>query len=256
MSGSRSPRSLLIGWGNARRSQLEAYQRLHASLGLAPEVVIPDTRRGIVSRDAYARGLAPTAAQLVADPHPTLVHLFSDNGFLGWAALLGQLAPSGAGRLARDAIRGVVLDSSPGLWASRGKLDFARRFALGMTPVVARAARLGPRERIPFVTPLLGAAFVGYQLAFPRAVRGMLAAAEQVERDQPRCPHLFLYGDQDVLVPPGDVEAWIRRQRANGLEVEAERFEGARHVALYPCDPRRYRDVLAAFATRVLEGGR
>ena len=256
MPGSRSPRSLLIGWGNASRSQLTAYERLHASLGLAPEVVIPDTRRGIVSRDAYARGLAPAAAQLASDPRPTLVHLFSDNGFLGWAALLGQLEPSGAGRVAREAIRGVVLDSSPGLWASRDKLDFARRFALGMTPMVARAARLGPRERLPIVTPLLGAAFVGYQLAFPRAVRGMLAAADQVERDQPRCPHLFLYGDRDVLVPPGDVEAWIRRQRATGVDVEAVRFEGARHVALYPADPRRYREALAAFTTRVLDGAR
>jgi pimeloyl-ACP methyl ester carboxylesterase len=244
-------RSLLIGWGNATESQLVAYERLHKSLGLRPTSVIPSTASGLVRPDAYASALAPNAEALAAAKAPLLVHLFSDNGFIGWAALLSKLGETSAGRRARGAIVGVVMDSSPGLWAVRGRRDFARRFALGMTPAFARAAGLGARDHVPVLTPLLGAAFLGYQLLFPRAVSVMLSAEGVVAREQPRCPHLFLYGGRDALVSSDDVEAWAERQRARGIAVEQELFADARHVALYPSDPRRYREALTAFVRRV-----
>jgi pimeloyl-ACP methyl ester carboxylesterase len=247
-------RALLLGWGNATRAQLAVYERLHAALGIEPKSIIPNTLSGLLDRRAYSRALEPIADELAREggARPVVVHLFSDNGFIGWAALLSALAASEAGRRARDAVRGVILDSSPGLWAVRGRIDFARRFALGMTPAVSRAARLGPRERLPVVTPLLAAGFIGYQLLFRGSVRAMLAAARSVEENQPRCPHLFLYGEADVLVPPRDVRAWIARQREAGLETSDRAFAEARHVALYPKDPRGYRDAVSAFVPRVL----
>ncbi len=247
-------RALLLGWGNATPSQLVAYERLYKALGIPSSSVIANTASGLTDPDAYARALAPLAAELAADSEapPRLVHLFSDNGFIAWAALLDALAATEGGRRARDAIRGVISDSSPGLWNVRGPFDFARRFALGMTPAVARAAGLGARERLPLVTPLLTAAFVGYQLLFRRSVASMLSAADRITKHQPRCPQLFLYGEADVLVPAGDVRAWIARQRAAGVDAEDHPFPGARHVALFPKDPRRYRATLSAFVTRVL----
>ncbi len=230
--------------------QLAAYERLHRGLGLVTTSVIPRTVDGLVRRDAYARALAPVARDLAGDDRPLLVHLFSDNGFLGWAALLDALAASEAGRRARDRVAGVILDSSPGLWNVQGPLDFARRFALGTTPAAARALHLGPRERVPVLTPLLGAAFLGYQLLFPAAVRAMASAGERVAREQPRCPHLFLFGEDDPLVPARDVRAWIERERRAGIEIEEVSFVGARHVALYPADPPRYRAAIARLARR------
>lgn len=244
--------ALLIGWGNSTPAQLAAYERIYAALGVEARSVIPSTRAGLADTGAYARTLRPIAAELAGRPDtPRVVHLFSDNGFVGWAALLSALDDLAGGRRAKDAVRGVVYDSSPGLWNVRGKLDFARRFALGMTPALSRRLGLGARERLPILTPLLGAAFVGYQLAFPAAVRTMLSAADRVEALQPRCPHLFLHGGDDVLVPSSDVRAWIARQRAAGLDVTEIAFPRARHVALYPADPRRYKETLCALLEKI-----
>jgi len=247
-------RVLLLGWGNATPSQLVVYERLYKILGLEPSSVIPDTLEGLGRAGAYGRALAPLAAELAAEAgtRPLVVHLFSDNGFMGWAALLEALDATEDGRRARDAIRGVILDSSPGLWAVRGPFDFARRFALGMTPAVSRMAKLGARERLPVVTSLLGFGFLGYQLLFRGSVRAMLSAGKRVEAKQPACPQLFLFGEKDILVPPRDVRAWIARQRAAGIDAEEHAFPTARHVALFPKDPRRYREAVAAFLKRVL----
>jgi pimeloyl-ACP methyl ester carboxylesterase len=247
-------RVVLLGWGNAIRSQLTVYERLHRLLGLDPTTVIPNTLEGLGRPGAYARAVAPLAAELAAEAgaRPIVVHLFSDNGFMGWAALLLALDATEEGRRALGAMRGVVTDSAPGLWAVRGPIDFARRFALGMTPAVSRMARLGPRERLPIVTPLLGLGFLGYQVLFPRSVRAMRSAWKTVAAKQPRCPHLFLYGERDVLVPPCDVRAWIDRQREAGLDVESHAFAEGRHVALFPKDPRRYRAALTEFVKRVV----
>lgn len=247
-------RAVLLGWGHSTPAQLVAYERLHASLGLEPRSAIPDTRAGLLHEGGFARPLEPLARELAAEggARPIVVHLFSDNGFIGWAALLAKLAATEGGRRARDAVVGVISDSSPGLWAVRGPLDFARRFALGMTPLVARRLDRDPAEPMTLVTPLLGAAFLAYQVVFRRAVRGMLSAADHIAAQQPRAPHLYLYGGADTLVPPGDVRAWIAEQRGRGIDVTAHAFDRARHVALYTSDPRRYRATIAAFVARAL----
>lgn len=246
-------RVLLVGWGNSKQSQLTAYERLYTPLGLTARSVIPDTRAGLIDPTAYSRALAPVAEALIDEgaDRSLLVHLFSDNGFIGWAALLEALVASPEGARVKAAIRGVVYDSSPGLWNVRGTFDFARRFALGMTPALSRGVGLGVREHIPVVTPALRVAFLGYQVAFPRAVAAMRSAGDRVARLQPSCPHLFIYGGEDVLVPPDDVRAWIARERAAGIDVEDLELPRGRHVALYPSEPRIYRDALRAFVAKI-----
>jgi pimeloyl-ACP methyl ester carboxylesterase len=247
-------RALLLGWSNAAPSQLLAYERLHKTFGLEPSSVIPNTLAALGRADTYHRALAPMAADLAAEggARPIVVHVFSDNGFLGWAALLDTLDTSEGGRRAKAAMRGVIFDSSPGLWAVRGPVDLARRFALGITPAISRLAKRGPQERLRVVTPLLALGFLGYQVAFRKCVRAMLSAGRRVSEGQPRCPQLFLYGEHDILVPPRDIRAWIARQRDVGIDVEDHAFQTARHVALYPNDPRRYRSSIKAFMERVL----
>ncbi len=250
----RAPRSLLLGWGSARPSQLVAYERLHRALGLEASSVTLDTIAALKRAREPARALQPVAEDLAREEgaRPIVVHLFSDNGFIAWAALLDALASSDAGRRARAAIRAVIVDSAPGLWAVRGPVDFAQRFALGVTPALSRAAGLGPRERLPYVTSLLAAGFVAYQLFARGPVRTIRSTGTRVAANQPRCPHLFLYGDEDLLVPPRDIRAWIARERESGLDVEDHAFAGAKHVALYPKDPRRYRETIRAFVGRAL----
>lgn len=253
MSGPRPLGSLLLGWGNATASQLGAYERLHRALGLEPRSVLPSTAKGLLTPEAYEGAIAAVADDLAAGrARVDLVHLFSDNGFIAWAALLERLARErDAGARAIGRIRGVVYDSAPGLWASTGKRDFARRFAGAMTPLVARALGREPTTRLPVVTPLLRGVFLGYQLVRPAAVRRMTGAAERVARSQPKVPHLFLYAREDELVSVRDVEAWVSRQRRAGIETTRRCFGRAQHVALYPADPRRYRRELEAFVEKV-----
>jgi pimeloyl-ACP methyl ester carboxylesterase len=249
-------RAVLLGWGNSTEAQLLAYERLYGMLGLPATSAIPDTRAGLIRPDGFSRSLEPLARDLAAEggARELLVHLFSDNGFVGWAALLDILSQTSGGRRAIEAVRGVVSDSSPGLWNVRGPRDFARRFALGMTPLVARRLDRDPTKPIPIVTPMLSVAFLGYQVVFRGSVKRMLGAAARVAALQPRCPHLYLYGEDDALVPPGDVRAWIAAQKGRGIDVEAHAFPGAKHVALFPCDPRRYRERIGAFVARVVRG--
>lgn len=245
-------RVILLGWGNATPSQLKAYERFYKTLGFESTSVIADTVAGLTSLRAYRAAVTPLAASLASDPGPVVVHLFSDNGFLAWAALLEVLSETEDGLRATSQIRGVVSDCSPGLWNVRGPLDFARRFALAMTPALSRALRLGARERLPIATGVLTAGFVGYQLVFRASVRRMLSVGDRVVQRQPHCSHLYMYGEDDTLVPAGDVRAFIARQRAAGIDVEDCAFPGAQHVALFPKDPRRYRRTVSAFLQRVL----
>lgn len=284
--GPMVPFVVLIGWANARASQLAAYERLWRGIGADTVGVIPDVRRGLFDRDAYPRAMRPIAQTLIAavqdarptadvtrDPdrttRPVLVHVFSDNGMVGWAALTRVLGRTAPGRAVRDAICGVVFDSCPGLWAVRGPLDFARRFATAMTPVVAR--RLGTSEAsLPFLEAELGrgpnartprriallhagltAGFVAYQPFFRGPVRVMKRAAHDADDHGPRCPRLFLYGQRDALVPAADIERWISRARRGGHDVTSVPFAEGRHVALYTTSPMLYRDSLNGFFARV-----
>lgn len=249
MPPGRPLRSLLLGWGNATPSQLAAYERLHRDLGLVATSVLPSTTEGLFRPSAYGRAVEPVAEALLAgETEIDVVHLFSDNGFIAWAALLERLAAGGeAGARARDRIRGVILDSSPGLWATAGKVDFARRFARAMTPLAARALGRDATDELPVVTRALQGAFVAYQVLHPGAVRRMTSAAPRIAAAQPLVPHLFLYARHDELVPTRDVEAFITLQRQRGVPVTARCFGRARHVALYPSDPKRYRRAIADF---------
>lgn len=249
-------RVVLLGWGNALPSQLAAYARLHRTLGqdATPATsLVANTMAGLARASAYPRAVEPLVRDLVGDPdRPTIVHVFSDNGFITWAALLEQLARTAEGRRVRDAIRGVIVDSAPGLWNVTGPSDFARRFALAMTPALARRMKLGAREEVPLLTPVLGGAFLTYQLLFPGPVERMIQSGARVAREQPRCPHLFVYGEDDTVVPPHDVRAWVTAQRERGIEVDDQPFPAARHVALFPKDPRRYKALVKDFLARVL----
>lgn len=234
-------RSLLVGWGNSTPRQLAAYARLHRRVGFEPEAVIPVTTAGLVSQRLYDRTLEPAREALSAGA--CMVHLFSDNGFLAWARLVATGAPL-------EAVRAVVLDSSPGLWAARTRAEVARRFSVGMTPLAARLLRREPTSYIPGVTPALYGAFLAAQALRPRAPERFAAAADLVLARGPRCPHVFLFGDEDILVPEANVRAYAARAAAH-VDVHLHLFRGAGHVSLYPADPPRYLRALEEAARMV-----
>lgn len=238
------PLALVFGWGGSTPGQLRAYARLYARLGFDTDLRIGNVLRGLLvpgGRESEARAVArEVVASQARASRPIVVHALSDNGFLSLAALLEILSASAPGRRALDALRAVVLDSAPGLWAARRSGEFALTFARGVTPALLKG--LGRRESLehPVLTPVLRAGFGVYSLAFPSNVRRMVASGERVLGALPRVPVALLYGDADRLVPPASVEAFETRLRERGFVVRARKFPGSTHVAHFVRDPAAY----------------
>lgn len=244
-------RSLVIGWGMSRPEQLAPYLALHRELGLEPTLHVPSVAEGLLRPRTYVRRLRRAIAPLLTGPaRPLYIHIFSDNGFIGLAQTLDELASSPEGRAALAELRGVVFDSSPGLHTVTTEGAFADRFAQGTTPFVARRLGLDARrERVFGVTPVLRALFLGYHRLFPAGVRRALSARSRVDEHDLRAPMLFMCGGADTLVQAAGVEAYAVSRRARGVSARVVVFEGARHVALLGADRARYAAELRSFVS-------
>ncbi len=248
-------RAVLLGWADSTPSQLRVFERLYESLGIESLSEIAPIGAGLLHPKGYSQTAETMARVLTADlePHPTLVHIFSDNGFVLWGALLARLSSTEKGLQFLRTVRGIVFDSAPGLWAAKGTIGLARYLATGTTSIIT--SRLGrnpiPPTRFLLTTALFGV-FVGYRATFRRTVNALRTTVDQVRALQPHCPNLYLYGSADPIVLPRNVRAWVAGQRSRGIVCDMHEFEAARHVDLFSNDPERYRELLEAFASRTL----
>lgn len=237
--------AIVLGFGNSTERQLEPYARIWRKMGMDALVHIGKPMTSLAFPRVEARRAHAFAKRIVRirGSRDIFVHSLSDNGFVALSLIFEEMLATREGSEARDAIRGIVFDSAPGIHLGTSRTSFARRFAVGMTPAVLRSLRRTPDARHPIVTPLLD---VGFRLFFTRAIGLRMARAyDRVIRWQPKAPQLYLYGDSDVLVPPDAVEEHVAEQKRRGIEVSAIRFAGARHVACYPSAPETYRDAIA-----------
>jgi hypothetical protein len=244
--------TLLLGFGNSTMRQMEPYARIWRDLGMEAQIHIGSPIVALACPEMEAKRAHEAAHRLAfaRRDRDVFVHAMSDNGFVAYALILEALLATPEGARTRDAIRGVVFDSTPGIHLGTSRARFAQRFAIGMTPAILRSMRRAPDEHHPILTPLLEAAFHGVYAARPEIGLRLARAYDRVVRWQPRAPQLYLYGDADVLVSKQAVEAHVAEQREAGFEVRAVCFAGARHVACYPSDPETYRSEIARLATR------
>lgn len=64
---------------------------------------------------------------------------------------------------------------------------------------------------------------------------------------QPSCPQLYIYSSADRVIPAGQVESFIEKQRKSGREVRACNFVSTPHVDHFRNDPKLYSSQLTQF---------
>lgn len=234
---------LLLGWGGSHPRQLAPYVELHRARGRSTHLYINDGV-GLLWRHARVRRRCAEEAARLADGSGELsIHAFSDNGFIALCAIVAALRGSDAGRRTLARVRGVILDSGPALWAA-GPAEFARRYALAVTPTVLRRRSARPH---PLVTPLLRAGFRAYGLLRPATMQRLRSAYPEVAADYPRCPHLLIGGADDPLAPAADVDAFASQLAARGMEVRRRSIATDVHVGSFRAAPDVYRREIDAF---------
>jgi pimeloyl-ACP methyl ester carboxylesterase len=233
---------VLLGWGASTPAHLESFVRAYAGLGFHSHVFICDGFRSLVRYDQVAAACEAQARAIaaLAGDDEIIVHAFSDNGFIGFCQLLRAWRGDSQAKRILARIRGVVLDSSPGLHRV-SPAEFSRRFACALTQVVSH--RLGVRRsHVPLLTPILIRCFDLYQRGWAATVQRLRGAYDEVEADYPACPHLFVYGADDPIVPRGDVEGFAAKLRERGVAVHLHRFDTAVHVGSFWLAPQVYWD--------------
>lgn len=239
---------LLLGWGGCSERQLEPFAQMHRELGRETRAFICPMLRALLHFEGERRAFRAEAAWLAAAAakRPVIIHSFSDNGFFSLCMLLSVLRESPEGRRAIANLRGVILDSGPALYAAVGR-EFSARFASALTPFCLRGLGLPAQQHHDLATPALRACFGLYQACWAGTVRRIVGAYDEVSFDYPRCPHLFLYSNDDPVSPRRDIEAFAEGQKARGVPVETRCFSTDRHLGALRADPRVYRGAVAAF---------
>lgn len=254
-----APLAVILGWGNATDRQLEPYRRLWRRLGAEPRTFVANALKGTFSPgpqiDKVRREARAIARASEAGARDIWVHAFSDNGFITWGVMLEELAALPDGVRARDAVRGVVFDSAPGLHEGRRRHEFAYRMARGMTPGLLHLLGREARVEHPLITPALELGFGA--LYTYRAWRGparslAIEIARMYDRVlawEPAAPQLYLYAEHDLIVRPAAVERHVARERARGVRARAVMIEGAAHVACWPAAPDTYEEEVEALVS-------
>lgn len=240
--------TLILGWGGSTARRLVPFTELHDARGGRARVFICDGFGSLFRFEQVYRSCEREADALLAAERGRglLVHLFSDNGFVALCTLIDVLRRSAEGRGLLGRVRGIVLDSAPGLHAA-DRAAFARRFALALTPPVLRSLRRPAREEHPLITPALTGAMRLYQMGWSSTARRLVGAYETSAAHYPACPHLFLYGKGDRIAPSADVETFAARIAGRGASVRVRRFDTGVHVGCHQASPAAYRRAVAEF---------
>mmetsp|Transcript_16612 Transcript_16612/g.27233 ORF Transcript_16612/g.27233 Transcript_16612/m.27233 type:complete len:169 (+) Transcript_16612:465-971(+) len=147
-------------------------------------------------------------------------------------------------------IRGVVLDSCP----SDITPDIATRGYVGALLAVARNMRSSVTgQRLPFpgyfhptLTPVC-ANFFAWYLSRPSIIAEQAKLKEILASNTPKCPHLYMYGPADELIPSSGIEEYMQTQRNRGIKVSSKQFESSNHVEHYRMYHDEYQKELLKF---------
>lgn len=167
-----------------------------------------------------------TDNQNTSGPPKVLLHAFSNGGVSTAIQIYMRLKAQLGGKLVLP--RNVfIFDSCPGTFKWR-----CTARALGQTlpwwtsPIIhTTLAMIWLFYRLPFLQPA--------QNRNARAIRNPMHKQSEVRRT-------YLYGTNDNMIPPSDVEDQARQAAKDGFLVRTEKFQGARHCAIAKTDPDRY----------------
>ena len=232
--------AILCGWGGSKLKNVQKYAELWHRAGwrtaTAPMSVdhtffprdwteIGEVSRAIAQHCREHRAARGTDARVAA-------HAFSNGGTF----LMLSLQEDDSA-LKFD---GAVYDSAP-----TKQIDAL--LPLGL-PLVAMSSGQ-PAATIAKHVPYCLAATLAYQLGRKHPPpMGLFPKLFAAETNAPR-PELFVYGEQDRVIPPSHVEAFVRRRKRHGCAVTTlGPLAGGLHCNLLSTHPEEYADAISGFA--------
>ena len=170
--------------------------------------------------EAQARRAA-CLSRLIAEhdgrPAPILFHCFSNTGWLAYCGLLADLEARRPDVLAR--VAGAVVDSAP------HAAPCPTVFAAGFMTALSRGAAPDPKSR----KFRAARAFFQAWLQGPR--KRELKSVVRSEARLANYPQLYIYSDDDHVIPPASVESAAATHAAAGRQVSLLRLTNSVHVA-------------------------
>ncbi|GBG62067.1 hypothetical protein CBR_g28544 [Chara braunii] len=219
-------------------------------------------REGGVAAQAAPRG--------EAGERSLVFHTFSNTGWLTYGAVLEALK-----KRVPDAfqnIRGCIVDSAPvvdpdpQVWASGFSAAILKKRSASTlseqnTPAKIKVdlgdglqaeidrSELPGGQQSPTEAALKKVLekFFSVFLEVPIIRRRLMEVTSILQKEQPKCPQLYIYSTSDAVIPHTRVEAFMEMQKQNGVRVMGRRLEGSPHVDHFRTAPHIYTSQLQKF---------
>lgn len=232
------PFVLLLGWAGSETRHLESYAAWYKEQGL--ETCIHITQISGIADPSQAHTVIDFLAQRLrfnAANRQIIVHLFSNNGFFAYAALLRHPL---SGDLLRTNVCAQVFDSSPGVPEPLTTKQFAIMFQRALEGIFRKSG--WPLRKLIGV---VGGGAFGALYKLKGGIRDEVMASRPTLREQgPLAPLWAIYGPQDHVVPEKWIEGFLQECESRQIKVHRERFEGSAHVEHWLVHRGAYRALL------------
>ncbi|XP_021896869.1 transmembrane protein 53 [Carica papaya] len=261
---------VLLGWLGSKQKHLKRYAEWYTSKGYHaitftfPMSEILSYQVGGKAERSIELLVNHLADWLEEEQGKNLVfHTFSNTGWLTYGAILENFQKQDPSLMGR--IRGCIVDSAPvaapdpQVWASGFSAAFLKKHSVATKGLASLSESdmevlIGSKEVVvpqPAVTEtallLILEKFFEVVLNLPTVNRRLSDVLDLLSSRQPRCPQLYIYSSADRVIPAGQVESFIERQRRAGHEVRACNFVRTPHVDHFRNDPKLYTSQLSQF---------
>jgi len=241
---------VVLGWSGSRTKHFAPVVDWYASRGFRCVTHTSNTVRGLVRLSEWTAEIDRFAATVVSahevDHTPTIVHLFSSNGFLACSLLLERLAALPRGESVLDSLKGFIFDSSPGFSLAGGRRAYVDTMVRGFVPWTLLQLRHRVADSASLAALWRGVMNAHWVLV-PSIARVIGGCAERFVAHRPPVPQLYLYGGRDAVVLPERVEAFSQSEGGRGITVQRMLWPDSGHVQHFKRHSEAYFDALKAF---------
>ncbi|KAL1503137.1 hypothetical protein AB1Y20_011199 [Prymnesium parvum] len=235
--------ALLLGWTGGSMRHLRKYEALWHGFGF--QTVAATSTFDMTFMPERCSAIRSVARQLMASvdsgrrpPSVVVPHVFSNGGALLMLTMLHEA------RRRRTLFDAAVFDSAPSAGADMQPI---------VAPYVVASSGLPAAERWRLLARLVPYSLLA-QLAVPLVgVARPLGAIDELRdvRLNPPRPEVYIFSDEDALVPSARVESFAAHRAECGAAVELVRLKDSGHVAHFPAHPDKYTSAIEKLLARL-----